>query len=124
MGGIFLTYYDKEYYICWECNKQINEEDVTNDWRCPYCNDLLRIHIKNGKDNKVIIRKKGEEIDNNDIVDLLNSSYPFHEVLNVSFERGHYKVALKNHGVYKLNEDDFLNTIQGRWHGDVKRLIE
>lgn len=112
----------EEYYKCWQCDKKIEEEEISDGWKCPDCNNLLRVLVKDQEENRVFIRKSGEDIKVGDIVDVPGSNYPFHSVLSNKKENKLRKIALKNHGVVKLSETDWLNCIDGIWDGNLESL--
>lgn len=114
--------FSEEYYVCRECDTKFEDEDIEEKWRCPSCHALLRIYVKDGNQNRVFIRKSGNDIKINDLVDIPESGYDFHNVLNNQKSGGVSEIALKNHGVVKLGEGDWLNCIQGRWDGNVDIL--
>ena len=103
--------FDIENYACKKCDCKIEESCV----KCPECDGEIVEYVNYDNWNYCLLRKYVSEIEVNDTI-LMRSNMKGYQVLDVSeWEDNIYKVALKGHGVIKLEADDFVKCIWGTW---------
>lgn len=110
--------FSNEYRVCPNCGK-IKRKQVLKNWKCPDCGKTLLIYATH--DNHVYLRKLADDVKIGDHVSLPYCK-DFYEVLDVGFEDGRYRIALKGYGVIKLTEEEWLNCVWGSWDGNVNGL--
>lgn len=76
--------FHEEYYKCFKCDRQIEGKEISSKWKCPNCNNLLRILVKEEQRNRVFTRQSGEDIKVGDLIDIPESNKDYHMVLSNS----------------------------------------
>lgn len=110
--------YDKEYK-CVLCNQKYEFDDAcSSDWRCPVCDEYIRIAAPNLCSGHVKVRKKAQEVRELDSINLAGDNN-FYTVLGI-IERqdGKLGIGLKNYGSIKVEKDDFLDVIDGAYSAE------
>ncbi|MFX3643358.1 MAG: hypothetical protein ACE3L7_32700 [Candidatus Pristimantibacillus sp.] len=102
-----MNTFQDETYRCVECEKSLQKNEVTNDWKCIYCKTSIVISAP--LLDQEVIRKLPQEITTNDLFFLNHES---HIISNkTKMEKGDYEFILKNYGTYKLGKETFAHIV-------------
>lgn len=117
MGGVNRLPVEK--YSCVDCEKDYNDEEVRNTWRCPVCNEYIYVYAEgyNDPNNHItIIRKRASEINKGDLVllpgQLDGESYM---VLGITPVKDKLGIGLKGYTQLKVNPEEPINCRVGSW---------
>lgn len=106
-----------EQYHCPSCQKQLSDEGLYDDWKCPVCG--TSVHIKAEDHNgvrHVIERVSPSELKENSQVVLPGSGFTYiYPVIDVRKEGSDYAVPLRGYRVIKLKPTDRVNRVIGAW---------
>lgn len=101
-----------EKYTCPECDAEFTNDEVRHSWRCPICNGFVQIwaHDPETGVKITLIRKRGDEIENGDMVHLPGQlTKDCHWVLGTSKLKDMIGIGLKGYGQYKVLPDEPIN---------------
>lgn len=108
-----VTHKDKQYY-CNTCNVNCNYPDVHKDWKCPKCNDKIRIKIPitDGLAQSCY-RIHHSDLKEGDYI-TLESNF-IYRVGSITKEVNDSKLFLEGYGPYTAKDKDMMTVIEGGW---------
>jgi len=117
MGGVNRL--SKERYECPSCERDFEDQEVRNTWKCPNCGGYIWVYAEDEEAGIriVLIRKPANEVATEDQVHLpgMLNGEPY-SVLGVSeLSNGKLGIGLKGYGQYKVLPDDPVNCRMGSW---------
>jgi hypothetical protein len=105
-----------ERYEC-PCEGDIGQPNSIQGWKCAACGEYLQIYAEDSSARQVIERVSVSDVKKGDL--LVQDGRPLlsaNEVLDIKFENGAYRIALRDFGVLKkIPTDKKYNRIQGSW---------
>lgn len=102
-------------YKCVLCNKFYKFDDIDkSNWKCVICGEYIRIAAPELKSGHIKIRKKAKDIQPMDGVNVADEVY---SVLGITKRTdGKLSAGLKNYGALVVEEDDFVDVIDGAYY--------
>jgi DNA-directed RNA polymerase subunit RPC12/RpoP len=102
-----------ESYKCYPCDKDLLHTEVTDDWKCTACGEPVAIKMEIDGNMQSCCKVMPDELQIDSLMYLRGVGNFI--VLAINKVENGYRIALKGHGVKKVNENDFLITIDGIW---------
>lgn len=108
--------FTQEFYECFDCGKNLAQEELADDWKCPFCGETPTTKAVDDKGTKhTINRVKANDLMADDWLVLVPSFENMYQVIDVRRKNGGFEIPLKGYRVYKCGADDFLVQVTGAW---------
>lgn len=104
---ITTNHFENESYSCRDCEKSFSKNEInTDNWKCDECEKKILINIPNEKHS--IVRLNPNEMTEEDCV-FDQRTEEFFQLKGIAFKGGKHHIGIKNFGVIKVEENDFIN---------------
>jgi len=105
-----------EEYKCTNCNKTLDRNEITPDWRCKICNELVSIKVETADGEHSCHRMHPEDIRTDGMGLVLVNRQLMFPLLGLSPFQGKFKLGLKGYGNIIKAPDEFCLVVNGTWH--------
>lgn len=115
----FSIGYDEEYK-CMICKKTYELDEASSfGWKCPVCDEYIRIAAPQLCSGHVKVRIKAKELKQLDSINLAGAN-EFYCVLGITeLTNGKLCIGLKNFGSIKVEKDEYFDVIDGAYNKET-----
>jgi hypothetical protein len=98
----------------------VERVDLIDDCLCPLCNE--NVHVYKPGIQTVFVRKNISDIGKYEDVHVAPYLKEAYQVIEKTFEKGKYKLALKGYRKIDVEFDKCFDCVWGYWDGDVDSI--
>ena len=108
---------EHERYECHSCNREYEDDEVRNTWKCPACADYVHVYAEDETGTRIVLlRKAAREVEKGDLVHLpgglTGQSYM---VLGINNRGAKLGLGLQEYGEFKIAPGEPVNIRTGAW---------
>lgn len=111
-----LVNYAYERWECTKCAKVLDDDEISDDWRCKACAARVSVYVKNGSGQKKILNrvKAGDVRVDARVIVSMSFDYIF-PVIRAELEGDRVYVAFKAYRGVRFGADELLDCVIGEW---------